>query len=93
MGRLNILLLALVLLCATEVVELQHESRSLFVALGQEQQAERQIEVDFQRLQLQQVALAKGERVDQVAREKLGMNPPAPGTVVFMPLDGGFQRE
>ena len=45
------------------------------------------------RLQLQQVALAKGERVDEVARTRLDMNPPAPGSVVFMQLEGGFQRE
>jgi cell division protein FtsL len=93
MGRLNLLLLGLVLCCAMVVVNLQHQARSLFVALGQEQQAERQIEVAFTRLQLQQVTLAKGERVDEVARSRLGMSPPAPGSVVFMTLDGGFQRE
>ena len=58
MGRLNILLLALVIFCAMLVVEQQHEARTLFVALGQEQQAEQQIEVAFTRLQLQQVTLA-----------------------------------
>ena len=93
MGRLNIFLLALVIFCAIVVVEQQHAARSLFVALGQEQQAEHQIEVAFTRLQLQQVTLAKGERVDAVARTELGMSPPAPGSVVFMPLDGGFQYE
>lgn len=93
MGRLNIFLLALVVFCAIAVVEQQHSARTLFVALGQEQQAEQQIEVAFTRLQLQQVALAKGERVDEVARTKLDMSPPAQGSVVFMPLDGGFQRE
>lgn len=93
MGRLNILLLALVIFCAMVVVEQQHAARSLFVALGQEQQAERQIEVAFTKLQLQQVTLAKGERVDAVARTELNMSPPAPGSVVFIPLDGGFQYE
>ena len=93
MGRLNILLLALVIFCAMLVVEQKHAARTLFVALGQEQQAEHQIEVAFTRLQLQQVALAKGERVDEVARTRLDMNPPAPGSVVFMQLEGGFQRE
>lgn len=93
MGRLNILLLSLVVFCAMVVVEQQHAARTLFVALGQEQQAEHQIEVAFTRLQLQQVALAKGERVDEVARTKLEMSPPAQGSVVFMPLDGGFKHE
>lgn len=93
MGRLNILLLTLVIFCAMLVVEQQHAARTLFVALGQEQQAEQQIEVAFTRLQLQQVTLAKGERVDLVARTKLNMSPPMAGSVVFMTLDGGFQRE
>lgn len=93
MGRLNILLLALVVFCAMLVVDRQHEARTLFVALGQENQAEHQIEVAFTRLQLQQVTLAKGERVDEVARTKLDMSPPAAGSVIFMPLDGGFARD
>lgn len=87
------MLLVLVIFCAMLVVEQQHAARTLFVTLGQEQQAEHQIEVAFMRLQLQQVALAKGERVDEVARTKLNMSPPSPGSVVFMPFDGGFQHE
>ena len=49
MGRLNIFLLALVIFCAIVVVEQQHSARTLFVALGQEQQAEQQIEVALYR--------------------------------------------
>lgn len=93
MGRLNILLLTLVVFCAMLVVEQHHAARSLFVALGQEQQAEHQIEVAFSRLQLQQVSLANGERVNSVARTTLDMSPPASGAVVFMPLDGGAPNE
>ncbi|HEX4857231.1 MAG TPA: cell division protein FtsL [Limnobacter sp.] len=93
MGRLNIFLLSLVVFCAMVVVEQQHTARSLFVALGEEQQAEHQIEVAFTRLQLQQVALAKGERVDEVARTRLEMSPPAQGSVIFMPLEGGFKHD
>ena len=93
MARLNVLLLALVVFCALQVVELQHKARRLFIQLGAEQQAERQIEVAFSRLQLQQVALAKGERVDSVARNELKMSPPAPGSVIFLPYSGGAQRE
>lgn len=93
MGRLNILLLVLVIFCAMVVVDQQHTARSLFVALGQERQAEHQIEVAFTRLQLQQIALSKGERVDSVARTKLEMSPPVPGTVIFMPFEGGFKHE
>ncbi|HEY1057870.1 MAG TPA: cell division protein FtsL [Limnobacter sp.] len=93
MGRLNILLLALVIYCAMQVVDFQHEARTLFVTLGSEQEAERQLDVAFTRLQLQQVALAKGERVDEVARRELKMAPPQPGSIVFMPFDTGGSHE
>jgi cell division protein FtsL len=93
MGRLNIFLLAAVVFCAIWVVDLQHSARTLFVHLGQEQKIERQIEVAFARLQLQQVTLASGERVDRVARTKLEMSPPAAGSVLFMTLDGGALHE
>lgn len=89
MGRFNVLLMGLVIFCAMQVVELQHNARRLFITLGAEQEAERQLEVAFTRLQLQQVAYAKGERVDAVARKELKMGPPATGSVVFMPFDGG----
>lgn len=93
MGRLNIFLLLLLVFCAIKLVESQHEARAAFVELGRERQAERQLEVAFTRLQLDQVALAKGERVDAVARTKLKMLPPNPNAIVFMTLGGGGGRE
>ena len=93
MGRLNFLLLICVVYSAMAVVEFQHESRTLFVQLGSEQQAERQLEVAFSRLQLEQVALAKGERIDEIAREKLKMQLPSPDRTVFMSLSGRLLNE
>jgi cell division protein FtsL len=93
MGKLNIFLLMLVVFCASQLVESQHEARRLFVELGRERQAERQLEVAFTRLQLDQATLAKGERVDSVARSKLKMITPSPNSIVFMSLSGGGTRE
>lgn len=90
MGKLNLILLGLVVFSAIQVIDAQHEARTYFVKLGQAQQAERQLEVAYTRLQLEQTSLAKAERVDQIAREKLGMRPPEPKSVVFMPFSGGF---
>lgn len=88
MGKLNIFLFALVIACALKVVDWQHQARSHFVELNQEQQVEQQLEVSFTKLQLQQVALAKGERVDSVARTQLKMKTPPPEAIVFLPLIG-----
>lgn len=88
MTKLNFLLLALVVYCAMLVVEYQHESRTLFVKLGGAQQLERHLEVAFNRLQLEQVMLAKGERIDRIAREQLKMQQPTTDQTVFMSSDG-----
>jgi cell division protein FtsL len=89
MGRLNVLLLVVVLFCSARVVELQYQARSLFVALGEEEEAARQLGVALTHLQLSQEALAKGERVDEIARKQLKMVRPIGNALVYMPLEGG----
>lgn len=93
MGKLNFALLLVVVYCSMILVEFQHDSRTLFVQLGSAQQGERQLEVAFSRLQLEQVALAKGERIDKIAREKLKMQSPPPDKTVFMTLNGRLLNE
>ncbi|GLR26063.1 MULTISPECIES: cell division protein FtsL [Limnobacter] len=93
MGRLNILLLLLVVGCAIRLVDAQHTARTLFVELGRERQVERQLEVAYTRLQVEQTSLSKGERVVELAKSKLKMVYPAPNDVVFMNLDSGGGHE
>ena len=88
MGKLNLIMLLVVFYCGLLVVEFEHKSRTLFVELGRAQDAERQLEVAFTRLQLRQVELSKGDRIDQIAREKLRMQLPEPDKTVFMTLSG-----
>lgn len=89
MGKLNLVLLGLVVFSAIQLIDSQHASRVLFIQLGKAQQAERQLEESYDGLKLEQIALAKAERVDQLAREKLKMRTPDPKSVVFMPQEGG----
>jgi cell division protein FtsL len=42
----------------------------------------RDLEVEWGQLQLEQSTLAAHVRVEKVAREKLGMKPPAPGQII-----------
>ena len=90
MGKLNLVLLGLVVFSAIQLIDSQHASRVLFIQLGKAQQAERQLEESYDGLKLEQIALGKAERVDQIARERLGMHPPEPKAVVFMPFSGGL---
>jgi cell division protein FtsL len=74
------LLLALLLLAnvasAIGVVYARHEHRQLFVRLSGLEKARDELNIDFGRLQLEQATWAESNRVDQIARTKLGMKFP-----------------
>jgi len=54
MVRLNLLLLAALAACALGLVTSQHQARKLYVELQKEQEAAKQIEVEWGQLQLEQ---------------------------------------
>ena len=74
------LLLAVLLLLniasAIGVVYARHEHRQLFVQLSAREKARDELNIDFGRLQLEQATWAESNRVDQIARTKLGMKFP-----------------
>ena len=74
------LLLAVLLLAniatAIGVVYARHEHRQLFVRLSGLEKARDELNIDFGRLQLEQATWAESNRVDQIARAKLGMKFP-----------------
>ena len=73
-------LLALLLLAnvasAIGVVYARHEHRQLFVQLSGLEKARDELNIDFGRLQLEQATWAESNRVDQIARTRLGMKFP-----------------
>lgn len=77
MGRLNFLLVIVIVVCALSLVSSQHRARGFFVALERANQAERQLENEWTQLQVEQVALSKGSRVEEIARSQLRMKIPA----------------
>lgn len=89
MGRINALLLMAVVACALMVVSTQHRARILFIDHERALQAGRQLDVEWNQLQLDQVALAKATRVDELARQKLKMLNPPSAQVRFVPLELG----
>ena len=68
MVRTNFLLLLLLVLCALGLVTSQHQARKLFIQLGQEQERERALAVEFDQLQLEQSTWAMPARVQQIGR-------------------------
>ena len=71
---------------ALAVVQARHEHRQLFVAFKRLERDRDELNIDFGRLQLEQATWAEANRIDQVARNRLGMVfPQADETVVVRP--------
>lgn len=86
MTRVNLVLLAALLLCALATVTSNHRARQHFVDLGNEQSRQKQIEVEWGQLQLEQSTWAKHALVENIAVRQLGMHAPDGRRLTFVPL-------
>ena len=85
MVRLNLLLLAVLVLCALSLVTSRHQARKLFVELEREQAKTRSYETEYGQLQLEQSTWAMPVRVEKIAREQLRMQIPGPRRIEVVP--------
>ena len=84
MNRLTFFLLAALIFCALSLVSAQHQARTLFVAMERAQSEEKQLDVDWSRLQYQQSALGKSARIAEAARTQLHMAPVMAGRTQYL---------
>ncbi len=77
-------LAVLVLLSAVSVVYARHDARQLFIELQQLTAERDRLNIDWGRLQIEHSTWASPGRVEQIAREKLGMREPDPAKVVIV---------
>ena len=73
MTRINLVLLLAVVLSALYLVNIQYQSRHLFIELDKAQAEERRLSSELDRLQVEKRAQATSARVERLAREKLQM--------------------
>ena len=66
------------------VVHARHAHRQAFVELSRLQNARDELNIEFGRLQLEQATWAESNRVDQVARMRLGMVFPRTEDIVVL---------
>ena len=66
------------------IVRDRHEHRQGFVALNRLEKARDELNIEFGRLQLEQATWAESNRVDQVARQRLGMVFPRTEDIVVL---------
>jgi cell division protein FtsL len=84
MGRLNALLLAVLIACALGVITSQHRARKLFAELDSEQAAAKKLDEEWTQLQLEQGTWATHKRIEAVASKSLGMRYAEPDTTVIV---------
>jgi cell division protein FtsL len=84
MLRVNLLLLLVAVLCALGTVSANHRARKLVAEYEREQNRMRELDVEWGQLQLEQSTWANHARIEQIARDKLGMRVPPPGQVVAL---------
>ena len=82
MARLNFFLVAVALISAMAVVTTNHRARKLVIEYEREQERMRALEVEWGQLQLEQSTWATHVRIEEIARQKLGMHAPRPNQIV-----------
>lgn len=89
MIRLNLLLLAVAIVCALSIITSQHKVRTQFAALQNEREHEQQLDREWRELQLESQTLSTGKRIEQKATKELGMAIPDAKKVVIVVLGSG----
>lgn len=86
MIRLNLMLLAAVMVSAFYLVHTQYEFRRLYTAVDRAQSQARRLEADHEQLRVQKQAQATSARVQQIATRQLKMRPVNPGITEYVSL-------
>ena len=85
MARLNLVLLALLTVCALGLVTSQHQARKSFTELERELERARALEVEFGQLQIEQSTWALHPRIERIASQALRMSAPHDGRIQIVP--------
>ncbi|MCC6868262.1 MAG: cell division protein FtsL [Burkholderiales bacterium] len=86
MTRVNLVLLAVLVLCALSLVTSRHQARRLFVELERAQTEQRSYETEYGQLQLEQSTWGMPARIEKIAREQLHMQLPTVARTEIVPM-------
>lgn len=84
MGRLNFVLLLVVLASALYLVQTQYESRRLYVELEKAAAQSRKLDTEGERLQVEKRAEAKPLKLEKLARDRLQMRTTTPAITEYV---------
>ena len=82
--RLNIALVVALLLSSYWLIGSSHESRRLFVALDKARAQASELQIEFERLQVDKRAQATPLRVERIARDTLHMRTATPAITLYV---------
>lgn len=85
-GRINMILTAILVLCALSLVNAQYQARRLFIELERAQALARQLDIEWAQLQLDQSTLGKHARIESNARRDLHMTALTPARTQYLTL-------
>ena len=92
MIRANLLLLAVLIVCALALVTAQHQARKLYVELQKEQELAKQLDVEWGQLQLEQSTWAMHARIEKIAARELRMRVPTTSQTQVVSSAGAADR-
>lgn len=84
MKTLAVLLALGALVSALQVVQTQHVARKAFVELEQLKKTQDQLDEAWRQLQLEQSTWALDDRIESIARERLGLRKPDNNSLMFL---------
>lgn len=84
MGRLSLVLALGLVACALLMVTSRYELRWTVVELDRARHQERELDIEWRRLQLDLTDYAQHARIDSVARQALEMQPVSPERLIYM---------
>lgn len=85
MSRVNFGLLVLLVVSALYLVRVSYEARRVFIDVDRARAAERKLATEYDRLELERQAAAAAQRVDKLAKERLGMRAATPNVTEYLP--------
>ena len=84
MSKLNLVLIAALMLSCLLLVKTAYESRQLFAALDSARAEQKQLDAEFKRLDAEAQAQGTHLRVERTAREKLQMRTATPAVTAYV---------
>ena len=86
MLKVNLMLLVAVVASAMYLVQLQYQSRRLFVEVEKAQAQSRKLEIERERLEVDKRSSATPLRIEKIAKEQLQMRTATPAVTQYVKL-------